>query len=155
MRNRRELGELWFHFTSFESNEGSFVAHLITVVWCTEDRDNLITRLNLITFHFYFMWSDTQFLGILNKEIFYHQPRLFSSKNYFATSGPKPVPHPLLLGALPFYFIGSLQSSSHIIPTFGGSLNLSSAWISFKVTPSLLKSPPWVTKTLKIIIKRH
>ena len=74
-------------------------------------------------------------------------PNLLFDRNSFATSGPNPIPQPLLLGAVPFSLIGSLQRSSHIIPTFGGSLKRSKAKISWRVTPLLLKSPPWVTNT--------
>jgi len=55
--------------------------------------------------------------------------RLFSSKNLAATSGPNMQPTPLFEGDLPGASYGSDQRSSHINPSSGGSLRLSTAAI--------------------------
>lgn len=49
---------------------------------------------------------------------------------------------PLLLGVLPLVIVGSAQSKSHIIPLSGGSMNLLTYLICFRVTLSSTGNPP-------------
>ena len=130
MRDSIKLSKLGHHLIPSQSYVGSFVVGKVTVIGSTKDSNALLVMSLLVTFSFHLVGS-YQHIYIDSFLL-----RLFSFKNLWVISGPKPIEQPLLLGEWPGVKEGSAQRRSHMRPFSGGSANLKVSLMSFNNTPS-------------------